>query len=192
MVLDCVAPVASQATSQVSSSTRRDEHSLGMEVQRRQWLAERELTPPTIENDNAQATISSTHAWVVPDAVPPSKVVQGAASGTAPGFKVVNFDRPMLKPAQTEMVMPDISEVMSIAGSKDGDATEPKTVKDAHAFWGKKDREAKACAGKVKVGSIHSLSKIDAQARLQRHITSGSRIDWDEVRKLRKIIAEAE
>jgi len=203
MVLGRVTPEISESASQVSSSVSRDETSLRMEARRQQWLAERGLTPPATINQNEQVTSKATTTWVVPDAAPPGKVVDGTTTGTAPGFKVVNFDRPIPKPMQNEMVMPwkgtvrksvlrrvaDISEVMSIASSKDGDATEPKTVKDLHAFWGKKDREA--TAAKAKVGSTHSLSKIEAQATLQRHITSGSRIDWDEVRYLRKIIAEA-
>jgi len=165
-------------------------------------------TPATIP-ENEQATVKATNTWVVPDAAPPGKIVEGAdgtASGTAPGFKIVNFDRPMPKPSQNEMVMPwkgtvkkgslrrvaDISDAVSVVSSKDGDATEPKSVKDLHAFWGKKDRKARARAKKAPVGSSHNLSKIEAQATLQRHFTSGSRVDWDEVRKLRKIMAEAE
>jgi len=209
MVLGRVTPEISESASQVSSSVSRDETSLRMEARRQQWLAERGLTPPATINQNEQVTSKATTTWVVPDAAPPGKVVDGTTTGTAPGFKVVNFDRPIPKPMQNEMVMPwkgtvrkgalrrvaDISEVMSVVSSKnskDGDATEPKSVKDLHAFWGKKDRKAKARAAKAKVGSTHSLSKIEAQATLQRHFTSGSRVNWDEVRNLRKIIAEAE
>lgn len=176
-----------------------------MEARRKQWLAERGLTPPPTINENEQANVNVSNSWVVPDAAPPGKVVEGGANGTAPGFKVTNFDRPMPKPSQNEMVMPwkatvkkgDLrrvarSEVMSIASSKDGDIMEPKSVKDVQAFWGKKDRKAKARAGRSKGGSKHNLSKVEAQAQLQRHLTSGSRIDWDEVRNLRKIMAEAE
>jgi len=208
MPLERVAPMASQPETQ-GFSARRDETSLRMEARRKQWLAERGLTPPATTNENQQAASNTLNSWVVPDARPPGKVVAGAdgtVGGTTPGFKVMNFDRPMPKPSQNEMVMPwkatvkkgdlrrvtDRSEVMSIASSKDGDATEPKSVKDVQAFWGKKDRKAKARAGKTSGGSKHSLSKIEAQATLQRHFTSGSRIDWDEVRNLRKIIAETE
>jgi hypothetical protein len=184
-----------------------------MEARRKQWLAERGLTPSATANENEEPSnkVTNTNTWVVPDAAPPGKMVDGADgsnTGTAPGFKIVNFDRPMPKPSQNDMVMPwkgtvkkgslrrvaDMSDMMSVASSKDGDATEPKTVKDLKAFWGKKDRKATARARKslAKVGSTHNLSKIEAQATLQRHFTSGSRIDWDEVRNLRKVIAEAE
>jgi hypothetical protein len=205
----------SQETNQPESQVpvvSRDATSLRMEERRRKWLAERGLTPPAPASVNAQATSNNANSWVVPDSAPPGKVVHCAdgASGTAPGFKVMNFDRPISKPSQNDVVLPwkstvkkgalrrvaDISEVMSVASSKeskDGHATEPKSVKDLHAFWGKKDKKAKARAGKAKkLDSTHNLSKIEAQATLQRHFTSGSRIDWDEVRKLRKIIAEAE
>jgi len=209
MVFGRVATKASQPASQVSSSARRDETSLRMDARRRQWLAERGLTSPATIDENEQVTGKALNTWVVPDAAPPGKVVEGAdsmASGTAPGFKVVNFDRPMPKPMQNEMAMPwkgtvrkgavrrvaDISEVMSVASSKGGNA-EPKTVKDLHAFWAKKDKKARARAAKAKVGSIiHNLSKIEAQATLQRHLTSRGNIDWNEVRNLRKLIAEAE
>lgn len=202
---EAVNPVASQPESQ-GISVRRDETSIRMEARRKQWLAERGLTPPPTIQENQQVTSNTMNSWVVPDAAPPGKMVEGGG-GTVPGFKVMNFDRPMPKPSDNDMVMPwkatvkkgdrrrvaDISEVMSIASSKEGDNTEPKSVKEAQAFWGKKDRKAKARAARTTSGNLkHSLSKIEAQATLQRHFTSGSRIDWDEVRNLRKIIAASE
>jgi len=206
------APTASQLAPQVSEA-KRDEVSLLMEARRKKWLAEKGLAAPATTDEKEQETSNTTNTWVAPEAAPPGKVVEcadGTATGTAPGFKIVNFDRPMPKPTQNEMVMPwkstvkkgsrrrvaDPSEVMSVASSKDGTATEPKTVKDLHAFWGKKDRKArtrakKASTKKAIAGAAHNLSKIEAQATLQRQFTSGNRVDWDEVRKLRKIIAES-
>lgn len=64
----------------------------------------------------------------------------------------------------------------------------PKKLKDLQDFWGKK---SVGFAGPA-LGSNRRLSKGEAQATLQRLIAAGGAVDFDEVRRLRKMIAELE
>jgi len=64
----------------------------------------------------------------------------------------------------------------------------PNKLKDLQDFWGKK---SKGFAGPSLGGSAR-LSKGEAQATLQRLIAAGGAVDFDEVRRLRKLIAELE
>lgn len=64
----------------------------------------------------------------------------------------------------------------------------PKKLKDLQDFWGKK---SVGFAG-PSLGGNKRLSKGEAQATLQRLIAAGGAVDFDEVRRLRKLIAELE
>lgn len=64
----------------------------------------------------------------------------------------------------------------------------PKKLKDLQDFWGKK---SVGFAG-PSLGGNKRISKGEAQATLQRLIAAGGAVDFDEVRRLRKLIAELE
>jgi len=64
----------------------------------------------------------------------------------------------------------------------------PKKLKDLQEFWGKK---SVGFAG-PSLGGNKRISKGEAQATLQRLIAAGGAVDFDEVRRLRKLIAELE
>jgi len=129
-------------------------------------------------------------------------------SAAKAGFsKIHNFDRPLPKPDIDQLVTPWRATVRKggLQQSFDDEVRESpcihdatpvvkaewknnaRTVKDLQAFWG-----GSALVPAKSVGSKHCLSKVEAQAALQRHITSGNKIDWNEVRNLRKIIAESD
>jgi len=64
----------------------------------------------------------------------------------------------------------------------------PKKLTDLQDFWGKKSM---GFAG-PSLGGNKRISKGEAQATLQRLIAAGGAVDFDEVRRLRKLIAELE
>jgi len=64
----------------------------------------------------------------------------------------------------------------------------PRNVKDLRNFWGKKAGEA----GERNACSKSELSMHEVQALLQRLLAAGNKTDFDEVRRLRKLIAEIE
>jgi len=64
----------------------------------------------------------------------------------------------------------------------------PRNVKDLRNFWGKKASET----GGTNAGSKSELSMQEVQALLQRLLAAGSKTDFDEVRRLRKLIADIE
>mmetsp|Transcript_62648 Transcript_62648/g.123855 ORF Transcript_62648/g.123855 Transcript_62648/m.123855 type:complete len:161 (+) Transcript_62648:67-549(+) len=94
------------------------------------------------------------------------------------GFsKIHNFDRPLSKPDVDQLVTPWRATV------RKGDLQQSP---DDKASLGKET------VASPEFRSKYSLSKVEAQAALQRQITSGNKIDWNEVRNLRKIIAESD
>jgi len=100
-------------------------------------------------------------------------------SAAKAGFsKMHNFDRPLSKPHVDQLVTPWRATVRKgdLQQNVDG------------GFW----ERSTAVGAARQVGSKYSLSKVEAQAALQRQITSGIKIDWNEVRNLRKTIAEAD
>lgn len=86
-----------------------------------------------------------------------------------------------LKPSQVTRVAPEATMI-----EKHNLKPLPSKVKDLSGFWGK---NAVGFAG-PKLGGDSHLSKGEAEAKLQRLITAGGTIDFDEVRRLRKLIAE--
>merc|ERR1719412_2666370 len=64
----------------------------------------------------------------------------------------------------------------------------PRNVKDLANFWGKKASEA----GGTNAGTKSELSMQEVQALLQRLLAAGSKTDFDEVRRLRKLISDIE
>jgi hypothetical protein len=68
------------------------------------------------------------------------------------------------------------------------DRTRSSKIRDLNEFWNK---QAVGFAGE-RMGGSKSLSKGEAQAMLQRLISAGSKVDFDEVRRLRKLIAVAD
>lgn len=64
----------------------------------------------------------------------------------------------------------------------------PRNVKDLRNFWGKKAGET----GKTNADSKSELSMQEVPALLQRLLAAGSKTDFDEVRRLRKLITDIE
>jgi len=169
------------------------------EQRRTEWLDDR--------RPNVTAEVHNSHSIHPGKSGRAAEADQPKSAAKAGFSKIHNFDRPLSKPDIDQLVTPWRATVRK-GGLQRGlddevrespciyDATptvqadwqnDVRTVKDLQAFWGRSTLvQAK------NVGSKHCLSKVEAQAALQRHITSGNKVDWNEVRNLRKIIAESD
>jgi len=120
-------------------------------------------------------------------------------SNTEPSWRLQHFNKPLPKmPAAAggEPAVPwktTLNRRHTLGGLKEEESPKPKEVREPKKlkaelkeFWGK---NAKGFAG-PSIGSTSRLSKCEAQATLQRLIAAGSAVDYDEVRRLRKMIAE--
>jgi len=170
------------------------------EQRRKAWLDDRQ--PNVVAEAHDSHAAFPGNSGRAAEANQPRSVVKAGFS------KIYNFDRPLSKPDMDQLVTPwratvrkgDLQQSLEEAephqapGIHDATSTlngartsGTRTVADLTAFWG---RNVKAAARHA--GSKHNLSKVEAQAALQRQITSGSKVDWNEVRNLRKIIAESD
>jgi hypothetical protein len=64
-------------------------------------------------------------------------------------------------------------------------APKPEKFKDVHSFW--KNHQVRFAGPPV---GAKGISKVEAQAALQRLLSGGNAVDFDEVRRLRKLTAE--
>jgi len=169
------------------------------EQRRNAWLDD-ERPSVTAEAHNSRS-IYPGKSWRAAEADQPKSAAKAGFS------KIHNFDRPLSKPDIDQLVTPWKATVRKggLQQNLDGAVRESpcihdaapmvqadrkndvRTVKDLQAFWGRS-----TLAPAKSAGSKHCLSKVEAQAALQRHITSGNKIDWNEVRNLRKVIAESD
>jgi len=113
--------------------------------------------------------------------------------------RVTHFNRPMV--GQSEVSVPwtvttarsqlrrSVSDLGTDTRTETATVYEgPRNVKDLRNFWGKKASEA----GGTNTGSKSEPSMQEVQALLQRILAAGSKTDFDEVRRLRKLLADIE
>jgi len=148
----------------VAHSTASVEH------RRKAWLDDKQ--------PNAAVEAHDAHAMFSGKFGKTAEVDQPKSAAKVGFSKIHNFNRPWLKPDVDQLLTPWSAAV------RKGDMQQ-----NVHeAFCGRS-----VVKGPTKDStSKDSLSKVEAQVALQLQITSGTKIDWNEVRNLRKIIADAD